>query len=73
MEKYVIDIANQGVIDPLDKKTTDRINRLSAQQIIELESKYIKSLTCDFDERYSRLILSSSRRVRHVVISALPI
>ena len=44
--------------EPLDKKTTDRIERLSPQQIVELEPKYIKALTCDFDERYARLILS---------------
>lgn len=44
--------------EPLDKKTTDRIERLSPQQIVELEPKYIKTLTCDFDERYVRLILS---------------
>lgn len=44
--------------EQLDKKTIDRIERLSPQQIVELESKYIKVLTCDFDERYSRLILS---------------
>ena len=45
-------------MEPLDKKTTDRIERLSPQQIVELEPKYIKTLTCDFDERYARLILS---------------
>jgi hypothetical protein len=46
------------MIEPLDKKTTDRIERLSPQQIVELDPKYIKTLTCDFDERCSRLILS---------------
>ena len=44
--------------EPLDKKTIDRIERLSLQQIVALESKYFKVLTCDFDERYARLILS---------------
>jgi hypothetical protein len=44
--------------EKLDKKTIDRIERLSPQQIADLEPKYIKVLTCDFDERYSRLILS---------------
>ena len=42
----------------LDKKTLDRINRLSCQQILELKVKYIKMLTCDFDERYARLVVS---------------
>ena len=46
------------MIEPLDKKTIDRIERLSLQQIVELDPKYIKALTCNFDERYSRLILS---------------
>lgn len=60
MKKYEFEIRNQEVLEPLDKKTKDRINRLSAQQIIELGDKYIKSLTCDFDERCSRLILSKA-------------
>lgn len=42
----------------LDKKTLDRINRLSCQQIMDLRDKYIKMLTCDFDERYARLVVS---------------
>ncbi len=49
---------DRTAMEPLDKKTTDRIERLSPQQIVELEPKYIKTLTCDFDERYARLILS---------------
>ena len=44
--------------DALDKKTLDRINRLSCQQIVALKPKYIKTLTCDFDERYARLVVS---------------
>ena len=49
----------------LDKKTIDRIERLSPQQIVELKPQYIKALTCDFDERYSRLILSKGTNISH--------
>lgn len=43
---------------PLDRKAIERINRLSGQQIEGLEPKYIKTLTCDFDEHYARLVIS---------------
>jgi hypothetical protein len=47
----------------LDKKTLDRINRLSCQQIMNLQPRYIKILTCDFDERYARLVVSKGSTI----------
>jgi hypothetical protein len=50
---------SQGKVNnTLDKKTLDRINRLSCQQIMDLSPRFIKVLTCDFDERYARLVVS---------------
>lgn len=47
----------------LDKKTLERINRLSCQQIIDLQPKYINSLTCGFDERYARLVVAKGSSI----------
>ena len=65
---------SQGKVNnALDKKTLDRINRLSCQQIIDLQPKYLKALTCDFDERYVRLVVSkgSTPADQRILLDAL--
>lgn len=42
---------------PLDPKDVARIQRLSVQQIEQMEARHIARLTHDFDERYARMIV----------------
>ena len=43
--------------EPLDAKDVARIQRLSGQQIVEMEARHLMRLTHDFDERYARLVV----------------
>lgn len=49
------------VNEPLERKTLERIERLSGQQIAELKPKYMQALTHNFDERYARLVMSKGQ------------
>ncbi len=44
-------------VTPLDLKDVARIQRLSGQQIEQMEAQHIARLTHDFDERYARMIV----------------
>lgn len=46
---------------PLNRKTIERIERLSGQQIAELKPKHMKDLTRHFDERCARLIMAKGQ------------
>ena len=43
--------------EPIDPKDVARIQRLSGQQIEQMEKQHIARITHDFDERYARMIV----------------
>lgn len=48
---------NKTIQEPLDRKSVERIQRLTCQEIQELKPEHLMKLTHDFDERYSRLVV----------------